>query len=523
MAPRTLVRLAGALFALGLVVTASGTSSASGSSPVHGGTLRIDNVIAPTSLDPATGGPNTIVGGDIGFDIFGGLVYWNRTTNQINDMMATSVTTSDDGTTWTINIRKNVKFTDGTPYNAAAVIDQWKRVADPTLASQDYPLMQDIASYSATGPLTIKVVLKAQNTQWEHTLAEAGLNYIGSPTAVQKEGKNFGNDPVGAGPFVLQKYVPGTSVSLVRNPHYWDQPLPYLHGIVETFIASDTTREQALETHEADIAIANVGTAISAFKTIPSVSQKTFFGGMNSGLSMNTTLTPTNNANVRKAISLALDYSAIAQAWGSTTVDQLFPKQSPYYEASQNQKPQENLQEAQTLINQYVAQTGHNVNLTYEEVQADQGAQVIQANLQRLKHVTVTRLHPVVVGPQYVSDLADNKVMMTMGERRSTSGSCEPSCYDEYHSGTNVLNYWKLNDPTVNKLLGEARTVPITDTAKLKTIYNQFQTELRAQYLEPALFPYENTPGPTYPTVHNVQGLWDGTLRTDVIWLSSSS
>jgi hypothetical protein len=64
--------------------------------------------------------------------------------------------------------------------------------------------------------------------------------------------------------------------------------------------------------------------------------------------------------------------------------------------------------------------------------------------------------------------------------------------------------------------------VPITDTAKLKTIYNQFQAELRAQYLEPALFPYENT-WTYYPTVHNVQGLWDGTLRTDVIWMSSSS
>ncbi len=492
----------------------TGAAGDSAETPETGGTLTVLNVNAIQSLDPVKGSANAIVGGGAYYNLYGALVFWDRGTDTIETSFAESAETPDDGTTWEIAIRPDIKFTDGTPYDAAAVVAQWDRVADPVNASPGNPDILDVASYEATGDLTLKVVLKRQNSQWLHTLAQTSLNYIASPTAVAAEGANFGTAPVGAGAFMLNSFTPGTEVSLVKNPDYWDAPKPYLDAVIEKFVPDDTQRRGSFAAGEGDITITNVAKVASELKTVPNTTQIGFPGVLVSGLSLNTTLGPTADPRVRQAIQLALDSTAIAAAWGDEAPTQQFPPGSPYFDPD-FELPAQDIEKAQELIDDYVADTGDEVELTYEVVKADRGAEVIQQQLQRLEHVTVT-LNPVVVGPEYHANLRANKVMMTYAPTIG-DGSCEPGCYNAFHTGNHLLNYSKISDPDVDALLEEARTV--SDPDELTDIYRQFQERITELAITIPFVRYVNT-WTLYDHVHGLEALWDGALRPEVMWVS---
>ena len=112
--------LGGALAACG----SSGTSStapktAASGKPVRGGTLTFSRSIAPTTLDPA----NTIIAGDIyTLDKIFEPLFITNPAGQLTPWLAESYLTSADHLTWTFNLRPGVKFSDGTPLNAAAVV-----------------------------------------------------------------------------------------------------------------------------------------------------------------------------------------------------------------------------------------------------------------------------------------------------------------------------------------------------------------------------------------------------------------
>ena len=141
--------------------------------------------------------------------------------------LATGYTYSPNAKTVTITLRQGVKFSDGTPFNAQAVAYNWKRDLGPTaiknglnppwlVATQKAPkgsppgtaepaLPGDI---QVTGPYTIVVHQIAPNGAFIDQLFDSIPNWIASPTALQKEGASFGQNPVGAGPFMVVEQHP---------------------------------------------------------------------------------------------------------------------------------------------------------------------------------------------------------------------------------------------------------------------------------------------------------------------------
>ena len=186
--------------------------------------------------------------------------------------LATGYTFSPNAETVTITLRQGVKFTDGTPFNAQAVAYNWNRDLGPTaiknglnppwlVAEQKAPkgsppgtaepaLPGDI---QVTGPYTIVVHQIAPNGAFIDQLFDSIPDWIASPTALQKEGASFGQNPVGAGPFVVASNTPNNELMVKKNPTYWQAGYPLLDQITFKTVGSDEAAYEAMLANEGQV------------------------------------------------------------------------------------------------------------------------------------------------------------------------------------------------------------------------------------------------------------------------------
>src|SRR5204862_4888149 len=109
--------------------------------------------------------------------------------------------TSTDAVVWTLKLQPNIKFSDGTDYDAAAVQYNWKRLQDPSKTAMRKAQADQMAAIDVVDKLTVKITLKSKNAVFPQTVAL--IPFIASPAAIQAEGDDqFNNAPVGAGPVV---------------------------------------------------------------------------------------------------------------------------------------------------------------------------------------------------------------------------------------------------------------------------------------------------------------------------------
>jgi peptide/nickel transport system substrate-binding protein len=141
--------------------------------------------------------------------------------------LALSWDTSADGKTITFKLRQGVTFHDGTPFNAQAVKFNLDNLIPPKAT-----LLSGITSVDAVDEYTVKLNLPAYNNLILFHFAANPATYMYSPEALTKHGADWAaTHPVGTGPFILKEFQPNVSLTLVKNPNYWQKGLPYLDGI----------------------------------------------------------------------------------------------------------------------------------------------------------------------------------------------------------------------------------------------------------------------------------------------------
>src|SRR5690606_17016471 len=167
-------------------------------------------------------------------------------TLEVEPALAESWTISDDGKTYTFKLRQDVKFHDGSDFNAEAVkfnFDRMLKEDHPFYNTGPFPLSFNFSSISAVNALdeyTVEVKLNESFAPFLSNLAyPTGL--IVSPEAVKKYGKEFGRHPSGTGPFKFAEWQSGQSVVVERNPDYWNKA-PALEAIVFRPITDANTR-----------------------------------------------------------------------------------------------------------------------------------------------------------------------------------------------------------------------------------------------------------------------------------------
>lgn len=167
--------------------------------------------------------------------------------------LATAWKVSSDGLEWTFTLRPNVKFTDGTPFDADVVKWNIERLLDP---STNVPLRSYISMVKQVEVInknTVKIILKYPHAPFLQRLT-AACNAMVSPAAVKKWGKDYPLHPVGTGAYKLAQWTKGDKLILERNEDYWGEKPP-IRRIIFRPVPDDNARVMMLEAGDADVIV----------------------------------------------------------------------------------------------------------------------------------------------------------------------------------------------------------------------------------------------------------------------------
>jgi peptide/nickel transport system substrate-binding protein len=235
--------------------------------------------------------------------------------------LATSWSVSKNQLSWTFHLKPGVKFSDGTPLDAQAVVTNFDTWTNPKTANGDVNayIGPYFKSAKALNDLTVQVNLKAPYSALLSSLSQ-GYDGILSPKGLARGVAANCTDPIGSGPWVLQKWNHGQSLVFVRNPTYNSAPAnalhqgpPYADKLVWSFVADPTTRWGSLTSGQANV-IEDVPTVDwSQAKSQYTLSQY-ITPGRPQTLSLNTTHGVFTDVRVRQAFAYAADRKAAVQS-----------------------------------------------------------------------------------------------------------------------------------------------------------------------------------------------------------------
>ena len=248
---KTLTAVAGASAVLLVLAACSGPGTSTGSStPVAGGTLTYASGDAePTCLDPHVGGnyPQALLATQYIEELVG------LEDGKPTPELATKWTTGDDGKTLTFTLRDDVTFSDGTPFDAAAVVANIEHVQDPaTASSTGYLALQSITKATATDDHTVTLSLSRPDSALLESLSQPWVG-MESPKALERKQATNCESPVGTGPFRVTGWKHGDRVTLTKNTDYWGKTKPRLSGITWRFLPDSTSRYAALQSGQVDV------------------------------------------------------------------------------------------------------------------------------------------------------------------------------------------------------------------------------------------------------------------------------
>ena len=226
--------------------------------PVAGGTLIYGRGHDAVGLDPAheTDGESFKVCDNL----YENLVAYDVESTELVPELATHWEISEDGKTYTFHLRQDVRFHDGTPLNAEAVVfsldrqrdknppHEFHSVGGPYTYWSSMSMDEIVRDIRSADDSTVVIELNRPNAPFLANLA-MGFAVIVSPTALREHRDDYFKNPVGTGPFRFVEWVKDDRIVIERNPDYWGTP-PYLDRVVIRSIPENTVRFLALEQGE---------------------------------------------------------------------------------------------------------------------------------------------------------------------------------------------------------------------------------------------------------------------------------
>lgn len=226
--------------------------------PQTGGTLVYATGDAePSCLDPHVGGnyPQALISTQyleplVGRDATGAMQPW----------LAESWAVSDDGLTWDFTLKSDITFTDGTPFDAAAVKANIEHLQDPaTQSSTGFIATTKVDSVEVVDDTHARFHLSAPDSALVESLSQP-WTAMQSPAGIERGMEENCQTPVGTGPFIVESWEPQQRVTLVRNDAYVTHGPEanhdgnaYIERIEWRFIPDAATRQAALASGEVNV------------------------------------------------------------------------------------------------------------------------------------------------------------------------------------------------------------------------------------------------------------------------------
>jgi len=251
-------------------------------------------------------------------------------------MLGTSWEYDSSLTTLTMKLRTDVKFSDGTPFNAEAVKANVMRYRDSS--ATDAATLAALTGVTVVDASTVSFKLSAPDPAFLVYLSTAAA-FQASPASF--DDPNLKTKPVGTGPYLLdsEKTVVGSSYVYNRNPDYWDPSLMPWETVTIVVLADETARVNALRTGQVDFTVisntADVAPLEQAGYQLTRHSVNWF--GLNIFDRTGSIVPALADVRVRQAINYAIDVKSILSALGrgdGSPTSQIFPSTSVAYDAS---------------------------------------------------------------------------------------------------------------------------------------------------------------------------------------------
>ncbi len=232
------------------------------------------------------------------------------TDNSLIPKMAEGWTVSEDGLTYTIKLRKGIRFSDGTVLDAHAVKVYYDTLLNPQVRVPLRFMWSSLKETVVVDEYTLQQKLHSPFAPWEQTFSFA--NPLPRKDLENYDAAAIRQKPIGAGPYKLAEWVKGDRIVLVRNENYWGQR-PTVDKLIFQIVPDTTTRMAMLRAGQLDVAFSPTPVDVVAleadpkFKVVRPLSTRMIFVGMNCQKGL------TRDKRVRQAFNYAVDKKAIAK------------------------------------------------------------------------------------------------------------------------------------------------------------------------------------------------------------------
>ena len=449
--------------------------------------------------------------------------------------LAQSITPNTDYTVWTIVMRPNVVFHDGTPCDAAAVAYNLQAQKSSLLTG---PAVTNIASITTTDSMTVVVTMHTPWVPFDYYLA-GGIGgqvaFIAAPSMLKNP--NGTTNPVGTGPFVFGSWNQNANFTANKNPHYWRPGYPYLDTIEYRPIPDSEQLLNSLQSGSVDIIHSSTPVVIEALRANSSFAYvddtKVLAGEPDMDcLLLNLSKAPFNDPKVRQAAAMAIssvEYCKVITNGVSTPSDGPFTSSSPYYAPTGYPTP--DVAKAKQLVSEVQAANGKPVTVQINHVPDPNTTRIAEFYQSLLQNAGFT----VTLSPVQQAQIINTALLGNFeAQVWRQFGAVQPDLNYIFWSPTQInaaysINMARNNDPAMEVALQKGRQS--ADTATQVSAYQQVASLMgqdipyvwggRTVWSIGAESKVQNFNNPTLPSGGKAFGMISGAVWPTQIWVGS--
>jgi peptide/nickel transport system substrate-binding protein len=509
-----------------------GRNGISTGKPKRGGSLTYGTDSEEQGFDPTTAewDENGYMYGLTVFDPLTAVT----TSGQVVPYLAQSVTPNSEYTSWTITMRPNIEFHDGTPCDGAALYTNLQKQSTSILTGAVFS--QFIAGISQTGPLSVRVDMKDPWVTFPYyTSAASQVGFVAAPSMLNNPDGNL--HPVGTGPFIFDSWNPNDHFTATRNAKYWRNGYPFLDRITYKPIADSDARSEALQAGNIDMMNTDTPQIIVLYRGKQQWSYVDDSGAIVgepnvSCIQLNCGAPPFNNKNARLAVAKSYSQEQEARIIGlgiTEPVNSPFVKGTPYY--SETSYPGYDLAGAKAAVKAYERTAGKPLSFTLGYI-PDPTVQRTALYLQQHYQEAGMKVALTVIDQNaLISDAVAGKYEAVTWRQ---FGTVNPDLNYVFWSADTVsdtgisLNIARNNDPRIQAALttGRQSTDAAARVKAYQSIGEYLAQDLPYTWLSRAVWAIvanpkvENFNNPVAPNGSKLIGMSSGSTWPTQVWVS---